>query len=225
MCFYSDLDLLVLAAESRQPEWLAKGWPELQALMWDVKFQVGASQRSAPELARIIEDDFVTATAMLEQRALEGGGAVIKAMDEVMARFRRRQATPFLRFKLEELRKRRDLAGVSLFLMEPNLKSNPGCLRDVQLLCNMADVVFGSRQLGALTQLDVITAHDLARVEEANAYLLGLRALLHHHHQRKQDALQLADQVRVAKALGYADVSSLRAVEHFMKEHYARAGC
>ena len=30
----------------------------------------------------------------------------------------------------------------------------------------------------------------------------------------------LPDQVRIAKLLGYADVSRLRAVEHFMKRHY-----
>jgi len=219
---YSDVDLLVLCGETKEPAWLTAGWPELQALLWDVKFTVGASKRSSPELARILEDDYVTTTAILERRTLLAGEPVRESLDAVLNRVRRRQALPFLRFKLDELRKRRDQVGVSLFRMEPNLKSNPGCLRDVQLLRNIAHVIFASRQLNVLSKLDVVDARDLEQVEATNCYLLGLRSLLHFFHQRKQDILQLADQVRLANAFGYADLSSLRAVEHFMKDHYAR---
>lgn len=219
---HSDIDLLVLAADGRAPAWLAPANAELQALMWDVKFVVGASMRSLGELERITDEDFVTGTAILEQRPLLAGEALIGGMRALLARFRKRRAVPFLKFKLEELAKRRAQAGVSLFQMEPNLKSNPGCLRDVQLLRNMAFIVFGSRNLMRLTELDVIAAKDLAEVAATNDYLLAVRALLHFHHGRKQDVFQLADQVRVAKQTGYADVSQLRAVEHFMKRHYAQ---
>ena len=219
---YSDLDLLVLSAGSKQPEWLAKGYAELQALLWDVKFTVGASQRTAAELTRILDEDFVTATAVVEQRPVLAEGPVVAEIESILVRLRRRQAVPFLRFKLEELEKRRDNAGISLFRMEPNLKSNPGCLRDVQLLHNMAFIAFGGRDLMALEQLEVITRQDLRDVLDANDHLLKMRSLLHFHHQKKQDVFQLADQVRIARLKGFTDVSSLRAVEHFMKAHYAR---
>ncbi len=218
----SDIDLLVLAADSRAPEWLTKGNAEFQALMWDVKFTVGASSRGAGELDRLLEDDFVTATAVIEQRPLLAGPRPIAALADILARLRRKRSVPFLKFKLEELAKRRSQAGVSLFQMEPNLKTNPGCLRDVQLLSNIAFIAFGSRELARVADLEVITQHDLAAVESTNDHLLCLRSLLHFHHGRKQDIFQLADQVRVAKQLGYSDLSQLRAVEHFMKEHYAR---
>ncbi|MBA2479444.1 MAG: hypothetical protein H0V44_02185 [Planctomycetes bacterium] len=218
----SDLDLLVMAVGAKTPDWLAKAYPDLQALLWDVKFNVGASQRPAAELSRIIDEDFVTATALIEQRPLISGAKPVAEMGELLVRLRRRQALPFLRYKLEELQKRRAQAGVSLFQMEPNLKSNPGCLRDVQLLRNFAYMAFGSRDLAGLVGLEVITDRDLALVESANDHLLKLRSLQHFHHQRKQDVFQLPDQVRVAKLLGWADLSSLRAVEHFMKAHYAQ---
>jgi [protein-PII] uridylyltransferase len=218
----SDLDLLVMAVGNKPPDWLAKAYPDLQALLWDVKFTVGASQRSAAELSRIIDEDFVTATAVIEQRPVVAGSKPVSEMQDLLARFRRRQALPFLRYKLEELAKRRAQAGVSLFLMEPNLKSNPGCLRDVQLLRTFAYVAFGSRDLSGLLGLEVITQRDLDEVDAANDHLMRLRSLQHFHHQRKQDIFQLPDQVRVAKLLGWADLSSLRAVEHFMKAHYAQ---
>jgi [protein-PII] uridylyltransferase len=218
---YSDLDLLVLAVGKQPPSWLSPFWNELQTLLWDVKFAVGASQRNAAELSRLIEEDFVTATAVIEWRPLLAGPAVRVAMHELLEGLRAKRGTEFLKYKLMELGERRAKAGASLFLMEPNLKSNPGGLRDVQLLRTMAWAVSGRRDLLALTELDSITRADLSEVNAAEDHLLTLRSLLHFHHGRKVDVFQLPDQVRIAKLYGWADVSRLRAVEHFMKRHYA----
>ncbi len=218
---HSDLDLLMLDIKPGIA-WADKAWAELNTLLWDVKFQVGASHRSAPELARITEEDFVTATAIIESRPVHAAAPLSEAMSEILARFRKKRGTAFLAYKLEELSKRREQAGASLFVMEPNLKSNPGCLRDVQLLRNMAFLACGSRNLLALGELDGISRSDLFAALAAHDHLLELRSLLHFTHGRKQDVFQLADQVKVAKMLGYADVSRLSAVEHFMKRHYAQ---
>jgi [protein-PII] uridylyltransferase len=218
---HSDLDLLMLDVKPGIG-WADKAWGELNTMLWDVRFQVGASHRSAPELSRIIEDDFVTATAMVESRPVHAAEPLQAAMSDILARFRKRRGQSFLAYKLEELAKRREQAGASLFVMEPNLKSNPGCLRDVQLLRNMAFLACGSRNLLALGELDGISRGDLHGVLAAHDHLLELRSLLHFTHGRKQDVFQLTDQVKVAKMLGYADVSRLRAVEHFMKQHYAQ---
>lgn len=219
---WSDLDLLVLGAGKTAAGWQMAFYNELQTLCWDVKFTVGASQRGLAELAKIIDEDYVTATAVVEWRPLIAGAGLQQQLIETLERFRERRATDFLKYKLQELAERRAKTGVSLFLMEPNLKSNPGCLRDTQLLRTMAWAVSGSRNLAALTELDSITPDDLIAVSEANDHLLALRSLLHFHHGRKQDVFQLPDQVRVAKLYGWGDVSRLRAVEHFMKRHYER---
>jgi [protein-PII] uridylyltransferase len=218
---YSDIDLLILSIDSKQPAWLAPLNAELQSSMWDVKFTVGASLRSISELERILDDDYITATAVMEQRPLLANTQVTKALHELMLRFRDRRGVPFLKYKLDELAKRREQAGVSLFQMEPNLKSNPGCLRDVQLLRNMAFIVSGSRNLLNLSELEVVTRKDLLAVNAANEHVLRLRTLLHFKHARKQDIFQLPDQLAFAKLLGYEAISQLRAVEYFMKYHYA----
>lgn len=218
---HSDLDLLMLDVKPGIG-WADKAWTELNAMLWDVKFQVGASHRSAPDLSRIVEDDFVTATAIIESRPVHAAQPLQAAMSDILARFRKRRGQAFLAYKLDELAKRREQTGASLFVMEPNLKSNPGGLRDVQLLRNMAFLACGSRNLLALGELDGISRGDLHGVLAAHDHLLELRSLLHFTHGRKQDVFQLPDQVKVAKMLGYADVSRLRAVEHFMKRHYAQ---
>ena len=218
----SDIDLLVLSRDGKTTPWLTAGNAELQASMWDVKFTVGASMRGMAELARIIDEDFVTATAVMEHRPLLAGLGLRDGMREIMETFRKRRGVAFIKFKLEELAKRREQAGVSLFQMESNLKSNPGCMRDVQLLRNFSFIISGSRNIFNLIKLDVITQKDLIDVTSTNDHLLRLRSLLHFEHKRKQDVFQLSDQVRIAKQLGYEAVSELRAVEHFMKHHYAQ---
>jgi [protein-PII] uridylyltransferase len=221
-CPSSDLDLLMLCAAPKPPPWWEAFAAELNSLCWDVKFTVGAHKRTAAELAHMIEDDFVTATALVEQRPVLSGARPAQAVTGMLDDFRRRRAVPFLRYKIDEMAKRRDGTGASLLLMEPNLKSNPGCLRDVQLLRNIAFAVFGSRNILCLGDLEAIPRGDLTRVLAANDHLLQLRCLMHAHHGRKEDVLRLSDQVRIANQLGYADVSRLRAVEHFMKHHYAQ---
>lgn len=219
---YSDLDVLVLGAGRQAVGWQTPFYNEFQTLCWDVKFTVGASQRGLPELTSVIDEDFVTATAVIEWRPLVAGQPLQEGLEEVLVRFRKRRANEFLAYKLHELGERRAKAGASLFLMEPNLKSNPGGLRDVQLLHTMAFAVSGTRNLFALTELDSLTRQDLADVSATNDHLMALRSLLHFHHGRKQDVFQLPDQVRIAKLYGWGDVSRLRAVEHFMKQYYAQ---
>lgn len=218
----SDIDLLVMPMDGKSESWVTKAYSDLQALLWDVKFIVGASKRIAGDLEKSIDEDFITATAVIEQRPLVAGQRPATALQDILVRFRKRRSVPFLKYKLDELAQRRSTAGASLFLMEPNLKTNPGCLRDVQLLRNMGFIISGSRSLLSLLDLEVITRKDLDQILATNDYLLTLRSLLHFHHQRKHDTLQLADQVRIATQLGYSDVSKLRAVEHFMKLHYAQ---
>ena len=46
---HSDLDLLMLDVKPGVG-WADQAWAELNTLLWDVKFQVGASHRSAPEM-------------------------------------------------------------------------------------------------------------------------------------------------------------------------------
>ncbi|MFM2090910.1 MAG: nitrogen regulatory protein uridylyltransferase, GlnD, partial [Planctomycetota bacterium] len=216
---HSDLDLMVVS-RGAPPPWLAAAWQELQTLCWDAKFQLGGSQRAIPELEHILAEDFVTATALIEQRPLVAGGGLAAALSGLLDRFRSASGRAFLRFKLAERAKRGDPVGAALFLMEPNLKNNPGGLRDVQLLRNLAFILYGGRTLFGLEELSSLTRADLAEVARANDHLLRLRSLLHFHHGRKQDVLQLPDQVRIARQIGYGDVSRLRAVEHFMRDHY-----
>lgn len=218
---HSDIDLLVFHLGSR-PDWLQRFNQELQTLLWDVGFQVGASMRAAPELERMLAEDMVTATAVLEQRLLVGSDAIEEELRGIRERFRKRRGRVFLRYKVEELRERQQKAGANLFTMEPNTKTNPGCLRDIQLLRNISFILFGSRNLHALRDMDVIDFEDVRNLFEANDRLLAMRSLLHARHKRHEDRLSLQDQLWLADCFGYSTGGRIRAVEQMMRLHYER---
>jgi len=219
----SDLDMLLLwTGRGPIPDWLRAAGQELQTLLWDCGFHLAASMRGIRELEQILQHDFVTATAVLEQRPLLGEVAVTDQLVSVLTRFRRRSQQRFLRYKVEELQERRDQAGASLFRLEPDVKHNPGCMRDIQFLRNTAYMLFGSRNLHALRELDSISWQDVQRLFAGNDHLVGVRAMLHFHHQKRQDQLRLTDQLWLADLLGYAKGGRLHAVEHMMRLHYEK---
>nr|MDA3961015.1 hypothetical protein [Planctomycetota bacterium] len=122
----------------------------------------------------------------------------------------------------EEMQGRRQSAGRNLFLLQPNLKSNPGCLRDIQFLRNASYIISGSRNLHALRDLDVIEWDDIQQLFAANDHLVGVRSMLHFHHGHAQDELRLTDQLWLADQLGYSRGGRLLAVEHMMRLHYEK---
>ncbi|TVR45043.1 MAG: hypothetical protein EA402_05160 [Planctomycetota bacterium] len=219
---HSDLDVMVIVQGSRVAPWISALNAEFQTLLWDCGFQVGASMRSISELDHIIREDFVTGTALLEHRPLAAAPELIAAVAAVMERFRQQRLAPFLLYKVEELQARRRDLGSSIFTMEPNLKTAPGGLRDIQFLRNLAFMLYGSRTLHALRELDTIESEDVSRLFAANDHLLGIRSLLHFHHGHRHDQFLLADQLRCAEQLGYGSRSSLREVETLMRGHYRK---
>ena len=217
---YSDIDI-VLVHRSRSPkEWVRTVNQQFNTLLWDVGYQVGSSMRSLSELEHIIRDDFVTATAVLEQRCLMGSEALRLEMEAIRDRFRVKRTRAFLRYKVQERADRGNEVGASLFLMEPNLKTNPGCLRDVQLLRNIGFMLNGSRNLHSLRHITNIRWDDVQGIFGANDHLLRLRCLLHFKHGQRHDRCELADQIWLAQELGYASSSRMTGAEQMMRLHY-----
>lgn len=217
----SDIDLVCATVDAEIPPWAKELYAEFELLLWDAGFKVGGSLRSFAELGTILDDDFVTATAVIEQRPLDAASPIRAEMESLLERFRRRRAKPFIAYKIEELAQRRERVDSPLAL-EPDLKGNPGCLRDVQFLRNICFAVLGgTRNLLGLLELGGFTRDDVAAIVECNDRLLAIRSLQHFHHGRSQDAFELNDQVRIARQMGYSASGPLRGVELLMRDLYA----
>ncbi len=218
----SDLDLLILRLGRAAPADAVEIATGFQTLLWDCGFKVGAALRSRDELEAILRHDFVTGTALIEARRLAATGAQVEAVVELLEGLRRKRRRPFLRHKTAELAERRRNAGDSPFLLEPDCKNSPGCLRDVQFLHAAGFAIGGVRDLEPLRDIGGLHPADLSAVAETNRHLLLLRALQHFHHGKRGDVLRLPDQQRLAEQLGYVDATPLRGVEQMMRDLFGR---
>ena len=215
---HSDIDLMVV--DGGQTPWLAGFWEQFQTMLWDAGFDVGASLRHIDELPRLLADDVVTTCALIDARPLYAAPGLGQRLADLLWRVCQQRRVSFLRQRVEDMEHSRREAGESRYLLEPDVKRHPGGLRDLLFLRQIAFFEERSVDFHALRSLGTVSFDDVKEVLAAHDHLLGVRALLHFRHQRRQDTLRLIDQMALADILGYTTASRLRGVEILMRRHY-----
>ena len=102
---------------------------------------------------------------------------------------------------LAEQEKRHSRFGDTIYLLEPDLKSGPGGIRDMCAGRWAAFARFGTGDPFALRDLGQMSARQAAAFEAARDFLLKLRVALHLEAGRRQDQLRFDLQERLAPAL------------------------
>ncbi|WP_409995552.1 [protein-PII] uridylyltransferase [Ferrimonas balearica] len=213
---HSDVDLLVLTPE--QPSLrLEEKLTRLLTALWDAKLEIGHSVRSVSETLRQAGDDITIATNLLESRLLVGSQALYGALQEAILLPDFWPSAPFFEAKLTEQQARHKKA--SAFDLEPNLKSCPGGLRDIQTISWVAMRHFNASCLAELVSHDFLTPEELEELNACRDYLWRLRFALHCVAERAEDRLLFDHQRTVASLMGYEDGTQL-AVEQMMKRYY-----
>jgi [protein-PII] uridylyltransferase len=209
LCPASDVDLLVLH----------DGWPsgELEALvralcypLWDAGLSVGHAVRTAKESVRAAGERTDTATALTDRRLVAGDAGLASGLGARVSRWLRRSGGQVLSDLAEADRARRGAAGAHVGMLEPDLKSGAGGLRDLHSLRWAAACVLGEVGIDPLVgarYLSAVDRHDLA---DAGELLLAVRCALHLVQGRgAKDVLRLDLQDEVAARLGMADGDEL----------------
>lgn len=219
----SDWDLL-LVHQRRRSSGVAQRARALSTLLWDARVTVGWSVRTPEETLAAAAEDVSLRTALLDARVLAGPGALSERfVKEVQLPQRTRRAEAFIAAKVAELRERREKFGDSVFLLEPQLKSGEGGLRDLETALWVAQVRFGVRGLGGLLEAAILPASEVARLRAARDFLLRTRHEVHFLRGRKEDRLTFDLQESVARFFGYGQGDGLP-VEQFMRDYYLSAG-
>ncbi len=216
---FSDVDLMIL--HSRQ----AKGRVEplanrLVRDVFDAGLMLGQSVRTIDEACRLALEDPQILTSLVESRYLGGSQPLF---DRFTQRFRhqaqRRQSS--LLAAIEKARdEERGQFGETVYLLEPNLKRSRGGLRDIQLSRWVGFVRYGVTDPDSLLLHGAISKEDQRHLRQATDFLLKLRNEMHFHAGKSYDVLDRAEQVRLAKLLGYAGKEGQLPVEQFMQEYF-----
>jgi [protein-PII] uridylyltransferase len=215
----SDIDILLLVPEA--PDERGRNAVErLVTFLWDIGLEVGHSVRTVEECAQESVADVGVMTTLLESRMLAGNGALVARMREALSPERIWPVRDFFEAKVREQAERHTKAHDTAYNLEPNVKTGPGGLRDIQTIAWVAKRHFGSDTLDGLATHGFLSAAELRRLKQAQAFLWKVRFGLHTVTGRREDRLLFDHQIRLAKMFGYEDASYTLAVEQFMQRYY-----
>ncbi len=221
LCPLSDVDLLVLV-----PRHSAATKTLVESILyplWDLGLKVGQSVRTVTESTNYAKDDLHLHVALLETRRLCGSPELYAQLEAKTAALLSGQAwRPFARAIVESQRKRREKAGGSAYLQEPDLKNGVGALRDVQGCVWIARTARNGVGPAGLAASGFLPAVDLQKFDEARQVLLRLRCELHFQVTRPTEQLSLERQDAMSAALGYQGTLTER-IGAMMREYFDAA--
>jgi len=214
---YSDIDLLILSAESLNDH---EKIGQFITLLWDIGFEVGSAVRSLADCIDAGHEDITTATNLLESRWLTGNYELFEQLQALWKNIEFWPTASFFHGKMAEQQARHKRFHDTVYQLEPNIKESPGGLRDIQTLFWVAKRHFNATSIHQLVQKRFITPEEFRELDAAYKFLSRVRFLLHRLKGRREDRLSFDNQQDVAENFGYKNTPEKLAVEQFMNSYY-----
>ena len=211
---YSDVDLLILAKKDvGKPLQQAIG--QFITLLWDTGLDIGQSVRTLKECRSLARQDITIATNLLESRVLAGCTATYSALMQDVHSDKLWRSEAFFVAKAQEQQTRHNKFNGTAYNLEPNIKENPGCLRDIQTIGWVAKKHFHVQTGRELVAKDYFSQEELDELRECREHLWRVRFALHLQAGRSENRLLFDYQPDVAAMLGYGE--GKQAVEKMMR--------
>ena len=214
----SDIDLLILTADAIAAP--VSSIEALLAFLWDIGLQIGHSVRSLSECIALAKVDVTVITNLLEARHLAGYAPLLETLRHQTSVAYMWTSADFFAAKCAEQQQRHAKVEGSAYNLEPNIKLNPGGLRDIQMVGWVAKRHFNVRQLSDLQAAGFLTAIEYASLYAGEQLLWRIRYALHTLTGRSEDRLLFEHQRTLAAQFGYTDTNKNLAVEQFMQRYY-----
>ena len=214
----SDIDLLLLSQKQLTPSTSEKVSVFLTAL-WDLKFDVGHAVRTVKDTLSAGKEDIQTATNLMERRLICGSQANFSSLCDALTNKKYISSQDFYIAKRDEQEQRHARYHSTSYNLEPNLKANPGCLRDLQTISWVAKKHFDTQVVADLVRNEYMQAGEYQELEECQDYLWQMRFALHVVAGRSENRLLFDYQPMVAEFMGFGD-DGKAAVERMMKRFF-----
>ena len=219
----SDIDLMFLHS-GKAPQRMEDIAQKLLYFLWDMRLDVGYSVRTLADCVEMANADMTVKTALLDSRFLTGSHQLFATYQKMLlTQILARGSDAFIREKVEEMKKRREKYGSSVYLLEPNIKEGEGALRDLHTALWVMKTKYKITFPQELIVKGVMSEEELALLESSLAYLWRIRNELHYLTGRKNDQLTFDAQIKLARFFGYSDKVKSLAVEEFMRDYYLHA--
>ncbi|CAM2994281.1 bifunctional uridylyltransferase/uridylyl-removing protein GlnD [Moritella viscosa] len=214
----SDIDLLItttLPLTTEQEQAISI----FITMLWDLRLEVGHSVRTVDGCLEQGLSDITIATNLLESRLITGSEDTYAQLQDIIDPEFFWPSQDFFQAKHEEQLARHHQFKGSSYNLEPDLKSSPGGLRDLQTILWITRRHFGSNSFLELTNHGFLTKGEYHELEDCQNFLWRVRFALHLGLKRCDNRLLFDRQTTVAEALGYRGEGN-QAVETMMKQFY-----
>jgi len=217
----SDIDLLVLL-EGNTYQKHSENIQSFLTLLWDIGLEVGHSVRSQKECKRQAALDVTIVTSLMEARTICGDPDLFEKVRSLIVPKKIWSLKQFYKAKTEEQLERHRKSEYTEYSLEPNIKSSPGALRDIQTVMWIANRQFGRVDFDDLVSLKFLTVDEKSILRAGERLLWRIRYGLHLIAERDENRLLFEHQQALAEMFGYEDGDQL-AVEQFMQSYYRTA--
>ncbi|WP_438864192.1 [protein-PII] uridylyltransferase [Neptunicella sp.] len=215
---YSDVDILILSPKKLSAASQEK-LGQFITLLWDIGLDIGQSVRTIKECVKLAKNDITIATNLLESRVLEGCPDTYQQLQEQIQGNKIWTSEAFFQAKYEEQRNRHIKFDGTAYNLEPNVKENPGCLRDIQSIGWVAKKHFKALTGKELVEHGYFSKQELEELLECRESLWRIRCALHLIAGRSENRLLFDFQPDVAALLGYGEEGKA-SVERMMKSFF-----
>lgn len=219
---YSDIDLLILSSKNLNDDSKKKLEGLIQNL-WDEGLSVGHSVRTIKESYEQCKRDITAATNILESRLLFGQKEIKEDLEKIILDPNIWKGKKFLEAKIEEQEIRHKKYDNTEFNLEPNVKSSPGGLRDIQIISWLM-LKYSTRTLKKKLQPEeVLSTSERSELIKSRNWIWIIRYLLHESSKREEDRLLFANQLNIGSKIFSGIKNDHEAAEKLMKKYYQAA--
>ena len=193
---YSDTDLTLVSAaplDAGEEERMAG----LVQTLWDLGLAPSLKAGTAAELCESARQDLTADTAFLEARFLCGNTGLAGQFIQTLNA--QRHPAAFIEGKLLEMQQRHDKQQGSGALLEPNVKTCPGGLRDIHTMLWLAKAQGIDAGFDALIRQRILTRAEAGILANSHRELAAIRIDLHLAAGREEDRLIFDLQTRLAE--------------------------
>ncbi len=223
LCPGSDIDVMLLHAGGKRGGPSADAAGALWYPLWDAGFVLGQSVRTVKEALVVADDDLDAMTALLDLRLVAGDAALLGELAAKVQRLAPRRRRRLIGALAAAAAERFERPGPIAEMLEPDLKTGAGGLRDLQapgwagwtLPTAETDAALPAAAGGWEGGVEVLVARgylqpgDPERLRRARTVLLTARVALHRVTGGTSDQLPLQEQDPVAGLVGAADADAL----------------
>lgn len=214
----SDIDICIIsdnALNQSQEQALS----QFLTRLWDFGVDIGYAVRTENENIEAARSDTTIATNLLDITTLCGNKHHAINILTLLYSNDIKTSAEFFKDKVAEQEKRHTKAKNTTLYLEPNMKNNPGGMRDVQTIIWIARKHFNVANAESLKTLGFLMPDEYQELIEAYQFICRIRWALHSVAKRATEELLFEYQADVAKFMefGHGDNAQL-AVEKMMRQ-------